>query len=1004
MVELLKKDIIEHYQRVKPIILKHSRDADTWRLGNGDFAVWYKKNSPKRGYCRLFDLSDPDDYDYLTKRHRTLYWSLNYFDDEVKKECIPNSLHDKDGNKLTIGDFGTTRALSLGIDIDGVGDIHDPAVKEAVEKAAKFVVGKLGKLCPKSTHLLFSGGGIYVLLHHKLFECKYDYKNQMLLCYHLLANTFNMFIKEIEEEFFESYPECKGYVKFDALNNQKRVFKTLFSIHKKYPYAVIPIDKDDIRIDFEKAKIPLSDEVIESGKKWYTTYEKGEKEALKKALEVYKDQMKEKFEAGTYDVVVADKPVAPEYFPPCIKKILTLKKMGAGKTRTAALLAAFLGQCGWDRNDAFELYNEVCKRIGVNRPDVFDDWFRKMHTPLCSTIQKKGGGFPEMYMGEIGICEPVRMDETCNKCTSPFDYVRKKLQKKRGKKGKEEEPKKTSFIEFDGKIAEEVWENGVARFAVWDGEKVSYKDELIVDGVKYVPINDYDVLKEGGVLLPTKAEEYGTVSELVEEIKQHIHKYLDISPSFEQWAAWYVLLSWVYDKLNTLAYLRALGDTGTGKSRFLDTIGRLLYKATITTGAVTPAPIYHMLKVWRGSLILDESDFSRSDEKAEVIKILNSGFERWRPVMRCQKDNPDVVRFYPTFSPKILATRKTFDDVALESRCLTHVMAQTRRDDIPDILPNAFYEEEMRLRNKLLMFRFRMRDKIDAENVSKIKMGYIEPRLRQATRTFTVLFAQDEELMKQYIDFLEATNRELVEERADTIKGRIVNGIFCLKLAGIDDISASCILDILKGYYRDDKSTERSIGHHLKALKIERKQKRIGDRVWRVIKWDNKLMEVLCARYITKNIIEILEWLKDNIEFCSNVANVAMPMGVERNFATHISTVTAKLEKCSNYAFNTIVIATITTQEEKKEKIQEQRPLDFVAISDEVKRRLRYDWDCFKNIDRNRKMDFEVISNRAYRELKKYMDVDKEFVKETFKELIKEEHLPIQIPEEEQGE
>ena len=56
------------------------------------------------------------------------------------------------------------------------------------------------------------------------------------------------------------------------------------------------------------------------------------------------------------------------------------------------------------------------------------------------------------------------------------------------------------------------------------------------------------------------------------------------------------MLSWCYDVLNTVPYLRALGDYGTGKSRFEDIIGGLCYKPMFTNGAITPAVIYRVLR------------------------------------------------------------------------------------------------------------------------------------------------------------------------------------------------------------------------------------------------------------------------------------------------------------------------------------------------------------------------------------------------------------------------
>src|SRR6266851_6547299 len=68
---------------------------------------------------------------------------------------------------------------------------------------------------------------------------------------------------------------------------------------------------------------------------------------------------------------------------------------------------------------------------------------------------------------------------------------------------------------------------------------------------------------------------------------------------------------------------------------------------------------------------VDEGDFRFSDERAEIIKILNNGNAKGFPVLRSEPSlngkeyNP---RAYAVFGPKLVATRGYFEDRALESR------------------------------------------------------------------------------------------------------------------------------------------------------------------------------------------------------------------------------------------------------------------------------------------------------------------------------------------------
>ena len=435
-----------------------------------------------------------------------------------------------------------------------------------------------------------------------------------------------------------------------------------------------------------------------------------------------------------------------------------------------------------------------------------------------------------------------------------------------GQKKSKEEVIRTSKVETDGKLYEEIYRDGQALFI--DPEGNTY-EELEIGGLKYAPISG-DELTEGAVLLPSGLESYEDEKTLIAEIQAHIHKYVDVSPFFETISAYYILLSWLYDRVNTLPYLRVLGDTGTGKSRFLDTVGRLCYKATIVSGAITPAPIYRLIRKWQGTIIIDEGDFRASDEKNEVVKILNCGFERGRPVVRSQKDHPDSIQILPTFSPKIIASRKRFDDVALESRCLTEIMQETDRD-IPYLLPTKFYEEEQRLRNKLLAFRFRNHGRVDLENAQKLADLDVENRLKQAMSSFIVLFANNEKLYNEFTAFLINYNRELVEQRSETYEGAIVQVIFDLvteyqenvpnvqnvqnvqlgneDLAGLK-ITAADIADRLREKYGMQEVTARSVGRRIRTLGMTTRLERRGGERKRYLNLDVRQLTKLIKKYI----------------------------------------------------------------------------------------------------------------------------------------------------------
>lgn len=103
-------------------------------------------------------------------------------------------------------------------------------------------------------------------------------------------------------------------------------------------------------------------------------------------------------------------------FPPCIRNIIQKTELGKGSHRTAAILAAFLGQVGWGEMEAKDLWSKV----SIVEERIFTEWFGKMHCPKCETLKKKSEGYPDLGIADLGCCQP---DEKCPGFGGPVEYA-----------------------------------------------------------------------------------------------------------------------------------------------------------------------------------------------------------------------------------------------------------------------------------------------------------------------------------------------------------------------------------------------------------------------------------------------------------------------------------------------------------------------------------------------------------------------------------------------------
>jgi hypothetical protein len=328
----------------------------------------------------------------------------------------------------------------------------------------------------------------------------------------------------------------------------------------------------------------------------------------------------------------------------------------------------------------------------------------------------------------------------------------------------------------DGRLAElVVAANGETSFAVWSGSSHANCATIpTTAGHRLVPYSrDNSLLQNRIVLFPSEPAEYGTKNELLQRISAYVARYMDLSPSFAGLVAHYVLLTWLYDHFNELPYLRLRGDFGSGKTRFLLVVGSICYKPIFASGASTVSPIFHMLDAFGGTLLIDEADFRFSDEKAQIVKILNNGNARGFPVLRTESKNGHEFspRAFNVFGPKLVAMRGQFDDPALESRFVTERSdRRALRADIPINLPTEQSEEALALRNQLLMFRFKNHaTRFDPSMTDQA----LEPRLRQIFGPLQAMI-DDTETKAALRRFAGSSNDALLNERGASLEAEVL--------------------------------------------------------------------------------------------------------------------------------------------------------------------------------------------------------------------------------------
>lgn len=398
-------------------------------------------------------------------------------------------------------------------------------------------------------------------------------------------------------------------------------------------------------------------------------------------------------------------------------------------------------------------------------------------------------------------------------------------------------------------IIEEVYQpqNNTRLFAIFDGEKVDYKEEIEISGRIYAPLKT-TLIEKNVVLLPAIAENYSSTLELIKEIKEHIHKYYECPEIFEDLDAYFALFTWVHDKFSVTPYRRVLGDYGTGKSRFLRVLGSICYRPIFINSASSVASIYRIIDLLHGTVIIDEADFYFSDYHSDLVKILNCGYQKGTPILRCATEQDKYTpQAYDVYGPKILASRDRFEDDALESRFVTHETDICFRKDVPTELSSEFHRETLKLRNKLLLWRFHhYRQKTEPD--PELEKLNIEPRLKEILLPLSSIIA-DPVSRNRLREIARRCQESIIRKRRLGLEVLILETIIRMRKNKMP-LQVGHIAQIISNQLEDEELSARKCGEIVRRnLRLETKRGLGSNSICKVVIWERQKILKLCSKF-----------------------------------------------------------------------------------------------------------------------------------------------------------
>jgi hypothetical protein len=206
-------------------------------------------------------------------------------------------------------------------------------------------------------------------------------------------------------------------------------------------------------------------------------------------------------------------------------------------------------------------------------------------------------------------------------------------------------------------------------------------------------------------MLPGKPIPYGTIEELWKELWQFAYEHIDIEKVelYDVYVGW-VLETWIPELFDSTGYLHFNGPRNSGKTRALDVLNYLCFRA-LESATASGAALFRAMDSFHPTFLLDEFEIyeKQKESKAEVIGIINAGYRRGQVALRIigMKEGVPQIKGFQLFGPKAISSIEQLPS-ALASRCIRFPMRKTFRK-VRRLIDKVKAQE---LRSKLLFFRF----------------------------------------------------------------------------------------------------------------------------------------------------------------------------------------------------------------------------------------------------------------------------------------------------------
>ena len=320
------------------------------------------------------------------------------------------------------------------------------------------------------------------------------------------------------------------------------------------------------------------------------------------------------------------------------------------------------------------------------------------------------------------------------------------------------------------------------------------------------------------------------------ETERLLDKYVDFreNGTNDVLALW-AMGTYLYPLFEAFPYVALQGPKGSGKTKTLDVMAKLAFNARISS-SMSPASLFRVVQATRGMLGIDEAErlsSSKDPVAADLRLLLNAGYKRGSPAIRCEGDDHRVVEF-EVYGPKMIASIRGLEGV-LESRCILISMLRTAGAK-GNLVVSESGEDWGGARHGLYCFALQHHSEVRDRYLGSAGVDKLTNRQAELWRPLLAIACHlddcgAEGLLKLVQDYARRKAKQAEIANLDDWRTALVLALHKLTGVGETCVMPKQVKNAMEGFMDTDdhdKVTSQWVGYRLREFGLQRERTRKG--------------------------------------------------------------------------------------------------------------------------------------------------------------------------------